>query len=104
MNIDILENYQNDLIKSRYTPLLIELTNKDIDLFQSSNDLNKSDTKNIAYLLAKKVYDDNITIKKTNILYIDTNSSNENALIEKLMENIIDLDKTVKNLELLKEL
>ena len=103
MNIDILENYQNDLIKSRYTPLLIELTNKDLDLFQSSNDLNKSDTKKIAYLLAKKVYDDNITIKKTNILYIDTNSSNENALIEKLMENIIDLDKTVKNLELLKE-
>lgn len=94
--MSILENYQNDLIKSRYTPLLIELTNKDLDLFQSSNDLNKSDTKNIAYLLAKKVYDDNITIKKTNILYIDTNSSNENALIEKLMENIIDLDKTVK--------
>ena len=38
--MNLLENYQNDLIKSMSTPLLIELSNSDLENFALNCDIN----------------------------------------------------------------
>ncbi|MDK2082875.1 ATP-binding protein [Aliarcobacter butzleri] len=109
MNNDIFENYQNDLIKSRESTLLIELEENDIKriLECNSNSYLKKESLSdftISYLTAKSVYDLDVPKNRTNIIYIDTDKeSSSNYLIDKLIYSLINEDKTIKNLEIVKE-
>lgn len=109
MNNDIFENYQNDLEKSRETTLLIELEEYDMGNFLDCDSKSYLENKSfsgftLSYLTAKSIYDLDVPKNKTNIIYIDTDKEqSSNYLIDKLIYSLINEDKTIKNLEILKE-
>ena len=109
MNNDIFENYRNDLEKSRETTLLIELKKDDMEKFLDCDSKSYLENESLSgfalsYLTAKSVYDLNVPKNKTNIIYIDTDKEqSSNYLIDKLIYSLINEDKSIKNLEILKE-
>lgn len=120
MNNKILKNYQEDIIKSKYEPLLIELNNNDLNIFSevfkkefvlTSEESNFSKHinlgLNLSLLIAKEIYDYSLTNKSTtNIIYIDTdkNAEDKNSiLLEQIIEQIDDSLKKLYNLEIAKE-
>ncbi len=99
--MQIKKNYRNDIIKSRQTPLLIELSKKDIDA------LHKDDGLNYALLVAKKIYNKPLEDKKsTNIIFIDSDKINDTTsiyLFDRLLDEVSDQLKNIKNLNTIKE-
>ena len=102
--MSILKNYQQDLIKSLSSPLLIELNKKDIKQF-GTNGLDN------AILNAQSIYNRSISIKEsTNLIYINGNKYNidnikdDNPVI--LLEEIIKLTskqiQSQKNINIVK--
>jgi hypothetical protein len=113
------KNYQEDLIKSRKTPILIELNKKDLNRFSEDfkdglTELKKEtvDSFNnldiaVATLTAKEIYDSFIKNKNsTNLIFIDTNKKTDNVnsiLLEQIVDQFNDSLKKIYNLEIGKE-
>ena len=96
----ILKNYQEDLLKSRITPLLIELSKKDLNAFGD-------DGYKLALVTAKELYD--IPLKntsETNLIYIDANNAKNFEhiyLFEEFLNLITDQVEASQNLAIAKE-
>ena len=101
--MSLLKNFQNDLLKSRTTPLLMELSKKDLDSM-CQNDVCGV---NISLVVAKTVYD--MPLKdttETNIIYIDADESksvDHIYLLEEFLDLTSDHFKYIKNLAIVKE-
>lgn len=101
--MSLFKNYQQDLLKSRITPLLIELSKQDLD------SLCKDDVCGVTISLsvAKAIYD--IPLKdttETNLIYIDADNAKSVDYIY-LLEKFLSLTrvhlKSIKNLAIVKE-
>jgi len=104
-NKEILKNYQQDLQKSRTTPLLIELSKKDLDSLCNKD--NKCGV-TISLAVAKAIYDKPLKkdTKETNLIYIDGDSAtnvDHIYLLEKFFDLASDHLKYIKNLAIVKE-
>jgi len=101
----LIENYNIDLQKSRTTPLLIELTKKDLDGFCINGILGL----NIAIDSAKAIYDGVDELKnstQSNIIYLDANKIKNMQhvfLLEVLLDILEDSIKNIKNLAIAKQ-
>jgi len=70
--MSLLKNYANDILRSRATPLLIELSKKDLDLLCKG----KVCGINISLAFAKQIYDSSLdNTSETNLIYIDANNA-----------------------------
>jgi len=103
VHLEDLQNYSNDLLSSQKTPLLIELTSKDLKQLHH-NSLHQQAS--LPLLIAQKVYNQNKADQDSNILVIDGDnipSPNSFVLLEVLLEQLRDELKSIKNLTTLKE-
>lgn len=99
-----IENYQNDLLNSKKTPLLIELTQDDIKRLNHGN--NKSQQNSLPVLIAQNIYNQEQGDNVNNMIVIDgdTATSQEHfELLEALLEQLRHELKSIKNLTTLKE-
>lgn len=98
----LLENYVNDILKSRTTPLLIELSKKDLDLLCKG----KVCGVNISLAFSKKIYDSKLkNSTETNLIYIDANNAKDiehTYLFEEFLNLIEDQIKSIKNFDIIK--
>lgn len=98
----LLKNYAQDLLKSRTTPLLLELSKKDLD--QMCN--NGVSGINISLALAKEIYDSSLeNTTETNLIYIDANYAKNfehTFLLEAFLNIIEDQIKSIKNFNIVK--
>ena len=99
----LLENYQNDLLKSRTTPLLIELSKKDLDTMCKDNVRGVI----MSLVVAKAVYDTTLEdTTETNLIYIDADKAKDVEhifLLEEFLDLVSDHLKYIKNLAIVKE-
>lgn len=101
----LLKNYQQDIIKSRTTPLLIELSKKDLDLMCKDDICGVT----ISLAVAKNIYDEPLKdkdITETNLIYIDADdakSVDHIYLLEEFLELTSDHLRYMKNLAIVKE-
>ena len=96
----IKQNYQQDIIKSKTTSLLIELSKKDLNNFDDTQGLNYSIN------IAKKIYNHPISnLSETNMIFIDGADvqNNQILLFNKLLDNLENSFKDIKNINALKE-
>lgn len=102
--MNLIENYQQDLIKSLKAPLLIELNRKDINKFGEEG-FEK------AILYPKAIYNEIIKKKETtNLIYINadkcvidnTKDDNQIILLEEIIKFTSDQIKTQKNINIIK--
>lgn len=99
----LLRNYANDIIKSRTTPLLIELSKNDLDA------MCKGDVCGLEVSLgvAKELYDAPLKgANETNIVFIDGSKAlgyGHTYLLEEFLELVKDHIETIKNLQIAKE-
>jgi tetratricopeptide (TPR) repeat protein len=103
-SLQLINNYQADLVKSQNSPLLIELTQKDIKSF--GKQLDESVKANLTFLVAQKVYDEKLTNNTTNIIAIDGDSCLQEErfyLLEDLLNQLSLELKDIKNISVLKE-
>ncbi|ABM04797.1 hypothetical protein Ping_3100 [Psychromonas ingrahamii 37] len=103
-NLKLANNYQADLVKSQNTPLLIELNKNDISNFD--NQLDNSIKAKFPFLVAQKIYDDELSNNTTNIIAIDCDSYQQDArfyLLEALLDQLSLELKDIKNIITLKE-
>jgi hypothetical protein len=103
-SIQLINNYQADLLKSQNTPLLIELTLKDINSFNKQ--LANNAEANIPFLLAQKIYDKDLTNNSTNIIAIDGDNCQQEGrfyLLENMLDQLSPELKGIKNVGALKE-
>ena len=100
--MSLLKNYANDILKSRATPLLIELSKKDLDLLCKG----KVCGINISLAFAKQIYDSSLdNTSETNLIYIDANNAKNvehTYLFEELLNLIEDQVKSIKNFDIIK--
>ena len=99
--MSILKNFQQDIIKSRTTPLLIELSKKDLDAFGDKG-------LDIALMTTKKIYDKSFEDRpnETNMIYIDGNNATDIEhiyLLEEFLNIVNDQLKKIKKLAIVKE-
>ncbi|WP_166421831.1 tetratricopeptide repeat protein, partial [Pseudoalteromonas sp. Z1A8] len=100
---EYLSNYYNDLLCSQKTPLLIELTAKEI---QKLHNFQSEDAKYFPLSLAERIYNQEDSKKGSNIFIIDGDnvaSGERFLLLEILLEKLRDDVKGIKNLATLKE-
>ena len=96
----LLKNYQQDILKSRITPLLIEL---------SKTDLNKlgKDSLNLSFFTAQKLYDIPLENEDgTNLVFIDgdkVENSDEIFIFEELLSILEPQIDEIKNLVIIKK-
>ncbi len=99
----LLKNYANDIIKSMHQPLLIELSEKDIQSFG-----HKGYEKSI--LVANEIYNKSLENKykySTNLLFIDGDTSSTDGsiiILEKLLELTSKQIQSDKNNEIIKSI
>ena len=101
---DILENYKNDLIKSFQTPLLVELSKKDLDKFRNDSYIK---AKEISILVAYRYFqmEQKAKVHGSNFIFVDGDICEKNNLNNGksifLFETILELTspqmKKVKN-------
>ena len=104
IHLEYLSNYQNDLLCSQKTPLLIELTKEEIK--QLHNNSQNQDASYFPLLIAQDIYNSKPSDKGTNIIVIDGDnitSPNSFVLVEILLDKLRDELKSIKNLTTLKE-
>ncbi|HGS5466200.1 TPA: AAA family ATPase [Vibrio parahaemolyticus] len=102
-NTELRSNYQNDLVKSLNTPLLIELNERDITSIELKQGQSFPDT---CLLLGSKIYDDHNQSNGTNIIVLDGEKNiNKDGfyLLETLLEQLQDEIKDIKNIAVIKE-
>lgn len=101
--MQLLTNYVQDLQKSKTTPLLIELSKKDLD--QLCKESVCGVTMSIA--LAKELYDASLKdTTETNLIFIDADKASNDEhihLLDKFLDLIHDQVQTMKNLDIAKE-
>ncbi|MBH0027544.1 ATP-binding protein [Pseudoalteromonas sp. SWN29] len=100
---EYLSNYYNDLLCSQKTPLLIELTAKEI---QKLHNFQSEDAKYFPLSLAERIYNQEDSTKGSNIFIIDGDnvaSGERFLLLEILLEKLRDDVKGIKSLATLKE-
>ena len=92
---NILKNYQEDIIKSTKTSLLIELNSNDLKFFDESIEKNtyfqdENFVFNLSLMMVKDIYDFPLQNKKTtNLIYIDTDKKiNYKKLILKKLKQL----------------
>ena len=99
----LLNNYQNDLLKSRTSPLFIELSKKDLDKICKDKQCGLL----TSLAVAKAVYDAQLKdTTETNIIYIDADKAKDVEhiyLLEEFLDLISDHLKEIKNLAIVKE-
>ena len=109
---NILKNYQEDIIKSTKTSLLIELNSNDLKFFDESIEKNtyfqdENFVFNLSLMMVKDIYDFPLQNKKTtNLIYIDTDKKinyKNSILLEQIIEQIEDSLKKIYNLQIAKE-
>ncbi|MFH4481283.1 tetratricopeptide repeat protein [Vibrio diabolicus] len=102
-NTELRSNYQNDLVKSLNTPLLIELNESDITSIELKQSQSFPDT---CLLLGSKIYDDHNQSNGTNIIVLDGEKNlNKDGfyLLETLLDQLQDEIKDIKNIAVIKE-
>lgn len=105
--MDYYSNYQEDLIKSIKSPLLIELNKNDLINFCKDSSVSGLD---IAFLTAKEIYNHHLNQDtRTNVLYIDsdkktgkTNSILLEQIINQIDDSLLDKEATSQSLPLLR--
>ncbi|HGF3749683.1 TPA: AAA family ATPase [Vibrio parahaemolyticus] len=100
----LLSNYQDDLVKSRNTPTLIELNKKEMTEIAQ---INEQQLTNVPFLLARRIYDANTIRNSTNVIVLDGDSWEQKerfALLETLLNLLQDEIKVLKNIEVGKNL
>ncbi len=109
---NILKNYQEDIVKSTKTSLLIELNSNDLKFFDESIEKNtyfqdENFVFNLSLMMVKDIYDFPLQNKKTtNLIYIDTDKKinyKNSILLEQIIEQIEDSLKKIYNLQIAKE-
>jgi len=101
----LVNSYKNDLLKSRRTPLLIELSKKDLNSICRDSICGVT----ISLAMAKAIYDlplKDKNTKETNLIYIDTDKATDRRhifLLEEFLDIIYDHLKSIKNLNIIKE-
>ena len=101
-HLKLANNYQADLVKSQNTPLLIELNKNDINNFDNQLSSIKA---NFPFLVAQKVYDDELSNNTTNIIAIDGDTYQQDArfyLLEATLDQLSLELKDIKNIAALK--
>ncbi len=98
--MQLLKNYQLDILKSRTTPLLIELSKTDLNKF-GENGIN------LSFFTAQKLYDIPLENEdETNIIFIDgdkAKSSDEIFIFEELLSLLEPQIDEIKNLVIVKK-
>ncbi|RLA71813.1 MAG: hypothetical protein DRG78_24715, partial [Epsilonproteobacteria bacterium] len=99
----VLEKYKKDILKSRKTPLIIELSKKDLDSI-SKNDVCGV---TISLVVAKAIYDSPLKdTTKTNLIYLDgdnTKSLEHIYLLEEFLDLSSEYLQDIKNVAIVKE-
>jgi hypothetical protein len=94
----IINNYNEDILKSLSTPLLIEL---------SKNDLNAIGGYNKSYWYTQEIYDNSLKNKtETNVIFIDGDKNNnvdQLYIFEQLIDILSDDFKDIKNIKIVRE-
>ncbi|MCG6202688.1 ATP-binding protein [Psychromonas antarctica] len=102
--LKLANNYKNDIVNSQNTPLLIELSKKNLSHFDFQ--LSNNTKAKFPFLLAQKIYDDALSDNTTNIIAIDGDSYQQGTrfyLLESLLDQLGDEIKDIKNIATLKE-
>ncbi|MDF1883990.1 ATP-binding protein [Sulfurimonas sp. SAG-AH-194-C21] len=98
----LLSNYYQDILKSRNTPLLIELSKDDLSKFGKNGF-------QLAYYTAQKIYDRPLATqntKETNIIYLDADTitdQNRVAIFDTFLDASSKQLQNMKNLGIVKE-
>ena len=98
--MNLIENYKNDLSKSKNKSLLLELSKRDLDSLCIGEVCGIS----ASIIFAKELYDKEIN--KTNIIFIDCDEvkDSQNIYLLEVLLNLLEGEmKSIKNIKILKE-